>query len=50
MKTSITIRDLKWFFLGILFIFLMQTILGQNDIGEHLRKGFIEGIKISKQK
>lgn len=37
-----TRRDLKFFVIGITTLFLIETILGWNDVLKDMRRGYIE--------
>ncbi len=45
MKSKITKRDALFFFLGIVFILLLELILYWEENIEALEKGFMDGYK-----
>jgi hypothetical protein len=40
---KISKQDVKFFFLGVLSLFIIETILGWNDVVKDMKKGYIEG-------
>lgn len=47
---KVTTRDIKFFFLGVLSLFLIETILGWNDVIKDMKKGYMEGYNAAKNK
>jgi hypothetical protein len=46
---NITKRDVKFFFLGVLSLFIIETILGWNDVVKDMKKGYIEGYNAARK-
>ncbi len=44
-----TKRDLKFFALGIITLFLIETVLGWNDVVKDMKRGYIEGYNAGKK-
>lgn len=49
MKTKITGRDLKFFFLGILSFFLLDVALNWEESIESFKKGYNDGYRDGKK-
>lgn len=50
MKLNITKRDIKFFILGFLTFFLIQSIFSYNDVAKEMKKGFFDGYKSTSAK
>lgn len=46
---KISKRDIKFFFLGVLSLFIIETILGWNQVVKDMKQGYIEGYKAAKK-
>ncbi|POS01005.1 hypothetical protein [Flavobacterium croceum] len=46
---KITKRDIKFFFLGVLSLFIIETFFGWNDVIKDMKRGFIDGYNEAKK-
>ena len=46
---NITKRDVKFFFLGIVFLFILESILGWNNVMSDMKQGYIDGYNAIKK-
>jgi len=45
---KITKRDIKFFFTGVLSLFIIETSLGWNDVVKDMKRGYIDGSNATK--